>query len=270
MRSILTSQTNFSANQPNRYNGKELDRKNGLDWLDYGARHNPGHGQWTSPDPLAEKYYDWSPYVYCVGNPIKFVDPDGRKVVDSKGRNIYYIDNNGNLKYTRYASEYDKKLYQGMMLTKIGRSQLTNLVNTSTNIRIYYEDTYDGDKTVNKEGKVHFTYAITNQFGIGKDNGIYRTKNGRFKLREASIVFYIQTIKESLEDQDSPNYGYTEEEALGAIGSHEAVHASDEDEIHKDIYNDNGGPKRREDEYEKKAREVEKQYRKELKEKHEK
>ena len=81
MRSILTSQTNFSANQPNRYNGKELDRKNGLDWLDYGARHNPGHGQWTSPDPLAEKYYDWSPYVYCVGNPIKFVDPDGRKVV---------------------------------------------------------------------------------------------------------------------------------------------------------------------------------------------
>ena len=31
------SQANVAANQPNRYNGKELDRKNGLDWLDYGA-----------------------------------------------------------------------------------------------------------------------------------------------------------------------------------------------------------------------------------------
>ena len=74
------SQANVGANQPNRYNGKELDRKNGLDWLDYGARHFAGHGQWTSLDPLAEKYYDWSPYVYCIGNPMKYVDPDGRQI----------------------------------------------------------------------------------------------------------------------------------------------------------------------------------------------
>ncbi len=78
--SIATPSSSYPANQPYRYNGKELDRKNNLDWMDYGARHFAGHGQWTSPDPLAEKYYDWSPYVYCVGNPIKFVDPDGRHV----------------------------------------------------------------------------------------------------------------------------------------------------------------------------------------------
>lgn len=31
--------------------------------------------------PLAEKYPGISPYVYCKGNPVNFVDPDGRKIV---------------------------------------------------------------------------------------------------------------------------------------------------------------------------------------------
>jgi RHS repeat-associated protein len=38
--------------------------------------------RWLSPDPLAEKYYQWSPYNFVLGNPIKFVDPDGRAVDD--------------------------------------------------------------------------------------------------------------------------------------------------------------------------------------------
>ena len=64
--------------QPYKYNGKELDRHSGLDWYDYGARWYNGIS-WMTPDPLAEKYYDTSPYVYCLGNPIKYVDPDGEE-----------------------------------------------------------------------------------------------------------------------------------------------------------------------------------------------
>ena len=32
---------------------------------------------WLSVDPLADKYPSMSPYMYCAGNPIKYIDPDG-------------------------------------------------------------------------------------------------------------------------------------------------------------------------------------------------
>jgi len=67
--------------QPYKYNGKELDTKKGLNWYDYGARHYDATlGRWFAVDPLAEKYYAWSPYNYCASNPIKFVDPNGRGI----------------------------------------------------------------------------------------------------------------------------------------------------------------------------------------------
>ena len=68
--------------QPYKYNGKELDRKGGLDWYDYGARmYDAALGRWHVMDPMAEKYYGWSPYNYCANNPIKNVDPDGKQVI---------------------------------------------------------------------------------------------------------------------------------------------------------------------------------------------
>ncbi|MBR5715519.1 MAG: RHS repeat-associated core domain-containing protein [Bacteroidales bacterium] len=56
-----------------KYNGKELDRKFGLDWYDHGARHNDAAiGRWHSMDLMAEKYYGTSPYAYCGGDPVNF------------------------------------------------------------------------------------------------------------------------------------------------------------------------------------------------------
>lgn len=36
--------------------------------------------QSMSIDPHCEKYYSISPYVYCMNNPVRFVDPDGKDV----------------------------------------------------------------------------------------------------------------------------------------------------------------------------------------------
>ena len=58
--------------------GKELDRMHGLDWYDYGARHyDAAIVSWPTMDPLCEKYYSISPYVYCGDNPINAVDVNG-------------------------------------------------------------------------------------------------------------------------------------------------------------------------------------------------
>jgi RHS repeat-associated protein len=67
--------------QPYKYNGKELDTKKGLNWYDYGARHyDAALGRWFVVDPLAEKYYATTVYGYCLNNPVKFIDSDGRRV----------------------------------------------------------------------------------------------------------------------------------------------------------------------------------------------
>ena len=67
--------------QKRKYNGKEFDNMHGLNTYDYGARqYNPVTARWDRMDPLAEKYSDVSPYVYCLNNPVKNIDPDGNKV----------------------------------------------------------------------------------------------------------------------------------------------------------------------------------------------
>jgi RHS repeat-associated protein len=64
-----------------RYNGKEFDRTHGIDWYDYGARHmSPDVGRFTSVDPMAEKYYNISPYAYCANNPINNIDIKGDSI----------------------------------------------------------------------------------------------------------------------------------------------------------------------------------------------
>ena len=58
---------------------KEFDGTLGLNTYDHGARqHDAAIGRFTTVDPMAEKYYNISPYAYCGNNPVNRIDPDGR------------------------------------------------------------------------------------------------------------------------------------------------------------------------------------------------
>ena len=115
----LMSVSTQGAAQRYKYNGKELDRIHGLNLYDYGARqYDAALGRWTSIDPLAEKYYDISPYAYCANNPVVFVDPDGCKFDFSKMTKGEYQSYLGQINPLREASPLFNTMYSSLENSK--------------------------------------------------------------------------------------------------------------------------------------------------------
>jgi hypothetical protein len=64
----------------------------GLDRYDYGARHfDAAIASWPTMDPLAEKYYNLSPYNYCGNNPVNAIDPNGCDWISAKYGNELFV-----------------------------------------------------------------------------------------------------------------------------------------------------------------------------------
>ena len=99
---ISARATTSSATISNRrhFSGKEDQSflNASIPFLDFGARmYNPAIARWTAADPLSEKYYGISPYVYCANNAICLVDPTGKdwySTTDSEGNILYHYNDN--------------------------------------------------------------------------------------------------------------------------------------------------------------------------------
>jgi RHS repeat-associated protein len=141
---------------PYLYNGKELEGELGLGWMDYGARrYDAAIGRWGGVDPLAHLYYGWSSYNYVLGNPISFVDPDGRSVEDviitgeraqdafrelqaGSSLTLSMDQRTGKLSASGTASNpADEKLLQAI------NDKSTRVVLTATNDRVFTDKTGD-------------------------------------------------------------------------------------------------------------------------------
>jgi RHS repeat-associated protein len=70
-----------------KFTGHELNQEGGLGLYHAGARlYDPEIGRFMQQDPLTGMYPGWSPYNYVLGNPVNYLDPDGRFVVRGGGR----------------------------------------------------------------------------------------------------------------------------------------------------------------------------------------
>ena len=48
----------------------------------FGARYYSDNiMQWLSVDPMSDKYPSMNPYMYCAGNPIRLIDPNGEDIL---------------------------------------------------------------------------------------------------------------------------------------------------------------------------------------------
>ena len=94
------------------FQGKEFDMMHSLRWHDHGARFADNTIlRWTTMDPLCEKYYDTSPYVFCGNCFANQFDPDGKVPI----------------RLISSATKYIRKAYQ--IYRKTGRLSPNNLKN---------------------------------------------------------------------------------------------------------------------------------------------
>lgn len=76
------------------FGGKELETSSRLNLYDFAARQmDPTIGSFTTPDPLCERKYDISPYIYCLANPINLIDPSGMDEweINEKGQVVSHV-----------------------------------------------------------------------------------------------------------------------------------------------------------------------------------
>ena len=72
---LLVDEHSSNEELPYKFNDKQFDDETGLYY--YGARYmNPITSLWYGVDPMAEKYQSIGGYVHCIGNPVKYLDPD--------------------------------------------------------------------------------------------------------------------------------------------------------------------------------------------------
>jgi hypothetical protein len=79
--------------------------------------------RWISPDPLAMKFPNWSPYVYVNNNPIILVDPDGREPIKPQAGTASGFINTINTTGTRLGMKTGQSAHTAML--SLGKTELT-------------------------------------------------------------------------------------------------------------------------------------------------
>ena len=171
-------------------------------------------GTFFQQDPLAEKYYPFSPYHYGAGNPLKFTDGTGKWVTGSDGKAISFtINNEGRYEWSKNIKDDTKIVLNAMMKTNIGQKQVNKMLNTDYQIDIFISNIEGFENT-------------------GRTYTSIRDDSGNKTITHASIEINVHDINK-YGDTDVELKDLTHEDRIGTVGVHESEHATNIQAISK-------------------------------------
>jgi len=209
---------NGGSVQPYRHTGMEMQGMHGLNWIDNEARmRSVNVPEFTTLDPLAEKYYSISPYAYVLNNPVRNVDPDGRIVkigdvndrkevlsmINSRAAGTFGINKQGDLYVIQkegsagFSTEYRDKL-----ITAIDSKNTVNIdINQTVTIGGKTKDVdkdSGGGTTLTGTHKDATTGVVVDKWATvtisGKENNTEKDTNGKTLVSEAKDILMHELV----------------------------------------------------------------------------
>jgi RHS repeat-associated protein len=110
----------WSPKSTNRYLREGKEYISDFDWNKYdftGRTFDSWTAQALQVDPMATKYYNTSPYALWTGNPMKFIDTEGKEI---RLYNIIKIDNRGQAVAIQGLSSTTESAMKDVMKTREG------------------------------------------------------------------------------------------------------------------------------------------------------
>ena len=179
--------------QNRKYNGKEFIEMHGYDTYDYVARGMyPAIMRFMTPDPLAEKHYNYSSYTYCLNNPIKYIDPLGLDTIPIKNVNWNNFNTSQDVITLEEVTIIPQKasfFYWIFFDSNLGK----NTINYSSNIGATYAGYRYTADTPWREG-----FYRTQTGKLHNLSELKKRPNGKYKQGVAGIRKGAQTAEKSV------------------------------------------------------------------------